>query len=637
MSELNQNKSFNYSSFSEFCFHKDELPAETRHTVEELLRVAGTDDCLEAEKVLLNETVLYLEISEITDLSPLATLPNLICLYLSENDISDLTPLQSLTNLRSIDLQNNQISDITPLQTLINVDELMLFDNHISDISPLSKLTKLIKLWLPNNQITNIQPLSKLINIEEINLSDNRINDIRPLQRLVNIEWLCLANNQIKNITPLEKLIKLEYLDIDENHIIDVKPLDKLINLSCLLISNNQITNLNSIVSLNKLYTLDVGFNKIQDFDSLKIFKDVIINISGNPFSGLLSPNHLIDKYKKILSVPLNHQKATETVTLAYVNAGLEPPKVIVTSNYKSLYAEAINFLKSNNNIKNSEDKGGIKHLLNQANINILHNKNFQLKKIVILQLIEREFNNSQFIRQLNLISQAIQFHLNPEELSLLYNDGITTQDIIHQIYLIEVYQSLLNISLDEKTQQWYDCLNQLFEHCGWFIPFEDVCIVCVKRSSTEGNRPSKFSLDSETRLHAEGEAAIQFADGYGLYYYHGVALPEKYGKVHPDRWQAICLLEEKNTELRRILIQAIGYNRICKELKAIQLDSFREYMLIKIDAVSNVEPIVLLKMICPSTGYTHVLRVPPNMESAREAITWVNWDIDPQEFAVES
>ncbi len=148
---------------------------------------------------------------------------------------------------------------------------------------------------------------------------------------------------------------------------------------------------------------------------------------------------------------------------------------------------------------------------------------------------------------------------------------------------------------------------------------------------------PNKFSLDSENRLHAEGEPAIQFADGYGLYYYRGVALPEKYGKVHPNQWQARWLLEEKNTELRRILIQTIGYNRICDELKAIQLDSFREYDLIKIDANADVEPIVLLKMICPSTGYTHVLRVPPNMESARVAITWVNWDVDPQEFAVES
>lgn len=121
------------------------------------------------------------------------------------------------------------------------------------------------------------------------------------------------------------------------------------------------------------------------------------------------------------------------------------------------------------------------------------------------------------------------------------------------------------------------------------------------------------------------------------MYYYHGVALPEQYGKVHPNQWEAKWLLSENNSELRRILIQAIGYNRICDELKAIKIDSFREYDLIKIDAEADVEPIVLLKMICPSTGYTHVLRVPPHMESAREAITWINWGVDPENFAVES
>lgn len=44
-----------------------------------------------------------------------------------------------------------------------------------------------------------------------------------------------------------------------------------------------------------------------------------------------------------------------------------------------------------------------------------------------------------------------------------------------------------------------------------------------------------------------------------------------------------------------------------------------------------------LLKMICPSTGSIHILRVPPDMTSAREAICWVNWGIEPENFAVQS
>ena len=44
-----------------------------------------------------------------------------------------------------------------------------------------------------------------------------------------------------------------------------------------------------------------------------------------------------------------------------------------------------------------------------------------------------------------------------------------------------------------------------------------------------------------------------------------------------------------------------------------------------------------LLKMTCPITGFIHFLRVPPDINSARTAITWINWGIDPEDFAVQS
>ncbi|MEP0746733.1 hypothetical protein NDA04_07115 [Trichocoleus sp. AS-A2] len=84
------------------------------------------------------------------------------------------------------------------------------------------------------------------------------------------------------------------------------------------------------------------------------------------------------------------------------------------------------------------------------------------------------------------------------------------------------------------------------------------------------------------------------------------------------------------------MLIQGIGYERIAQELGAIALDSYQEYSLLKITDI-DVEPISLLKMTCPSTGFIHVLRVPPEMRSAREAIAWVNWGINPEEFSVQT
>ena len=117
---------------------------------------------------------------------------------------------------------------------------------------------------------------------------------------------------------------------------------------------------------------------------------------------------------------------------------------------------------------------------------------------------------------------------------------------------------------------------------------------------------------------------------------YDGIYLPSQY--LSPQhQWQAQWLLEEDNAELRRLLIEVIGYDRICQELQAMELDSWQEYTLIGIDADVDIEPIYLLKMTCPSTGRIHLLQVPPEVNSAREAIRWVNWGIDPEDFAVQT
>jgi hypothetical protein len=93
-------------------------------------------------------------------------------------------------------------------------------------------------------------------------------------------------------------------------------------------------------------------------------------------------------------------------------------------------------------------------------------------------------------------------------------------------------------------------------------------------------------------------------------------------------------------------LIEFIGYEKICGELSAIEIDSWNEYTLLKIDNIQIVyegwrevgkEPMMLLKMTCPSTSHIHILRVPPHMTSAEDAIVWVNHGIHPSKFAIQT
>ncbi|MCP2728128.1 DUF6745 domain-containing protein, partial [Limnofasciculus baicalensis] len=146
---------------------------------------------------------------------------------------------------------------------------------------------------------------------------------------------------------------------------------------------------------------------------------------------------------------------------------------------------------------------------------------------------------------------------------------GIDTSAIAGIDFCISV------LNCEHNPQQW-QALESLLTQCGCIFAFEKTCIVC--------DRPTILLLDNENRLHGEGEPAIQFADGYSFYYYHGVSLPEKYGRLHPNQWQARWLLEEANAELRRVLIQGIGYGRICQELQVTELDNWREYTLLRID-----------------------------------------------------
>jgi hypothetical protein len=70
---------------------------------------------------------------------------------------------------------------------------------------------------------------------------------------------------------------------------------------------------------------------------------------------------------------------------------------------------------------------------------------------------------------------------------------------------------SVFNLQHDKKK---WNVLQKLMQHCGLILQFEKVCIVC--------DRPYKLSFDQENLLHAEGEPALQFADGYSVYACHG-------------------------------------------------------------------------------------------------------------------
>jgi hypothetical protein len=318
---------------------------------------------------------------------------------------------------------------------------------------------------------------------------------------------------------------------------------------------------------------------------------------------------------------PIDRQKAAEAVKQAYLAIGEKEPEIIFGH---SPY-EAVNLVLRGKSITQLYEKFGV-NLVEQFTEK-LYSKTLgcimaQASNKLSSQLYRKAWMSFSeiFKKLLESIFCNEPFH---------YNEDYEFLDYIIWAELAARCDFCLSVLKCKYHRRRWQALKSLTTHCGWIFPYEKTCIVC--------DRPRILSFDSQHRLHAEGGPAIQFADGYSLYSYHGVTLPEKYGKIHPHEWQPQWLLEEENAELKRVLIQGIGYDRIARELAAVELDTWQEYTLLKIDKNVDVEPIYMLKMTCPSTGFIHALRVPPDINSAREAIKWVNWGVDYENFSVQT
>ena len=87
-------------------------------------------------------------------------------------------------------------------------------------------------------------------------------------------------------------------------------------------------------------------------------------------------------------------------------------------------------------------------------------------------------------------------------------------------------------------------------ESVNYIWPNRDFVIVCA--------RPVHIDRDKEGRLHSEKRMAIQYPDKWGLYMYHGVKVFEKI-ILHPEKLTKNDWVEEKNTEVRRIIQERMG------------------------------------------------------------------------------
>lgn len=107
---------------------------------------------------------------------------------------------------------------------------------------------------------------------------------------------------------------------------------------------------------------------------------------------------------------------------------------------------------------------------------------------------------------------------------------------------------------------------------------------------------------------------------------WRGVRVDERIA-FQPETITGADIMAQDNAEVRRVMMERIGYERFLSEVNARILDRDHdaggERLLVHVDLPDD-EPFVAISVKCPSTGRQYVLRVPPTIQTAQAASAWV-------------
>ena len=239
-------------------------------------------------------------LSELTEL----TLNN--CRFM----VSDLSIIASLPNLQRLTLSGCSLSTIAGLENAQNLVYLDLANNTIRNLDPLAYMMNLQEVNLEHNALTNLSALSGLTNLKKLNVSYNSLTSLTPLATCTNLTWLAANNNDLINLGGIDNLPALSHLSVNHNSLTDISPIASRATLTELHVANNEIEDITSLAALNGLEVLDFSSNKVKTLpawaDDAKLR---VIDGSHNEIKSLkvlgnqMNLTHVYMDYNKITSI----------------------------------------------------------------------------------------------------------------------------------------------------------------------------------------------------------------------------------------------------------------------------------------------------------------------------------------------
>ncbi|APT91708.1 hypothetical protein CPHO_00825 [Corynebacterium phocae] len=171
---------------------------------------------------------------KVKDISALAFAPRLARLNISQQEISDLSPLQQLENLIELDVSSNPLKTLSGLGYQPKLQTLRANNAQLETIEHLFSLKALTSLEVNDNDLDSLTGLpdpnespNDDYDLNEVQAANNRIREADILSKYTYLKKIDLRNNQLDSVEQLA-IRGLETLDVRDNYISDLSPLETI-------------------------------------------------------------------------------------------------------------------------------------------------------------------------------------------------------------------------------------------------------------------------------------------------------------------------------------------------------------------------------------------------------------------------
>jgi len=193
-----------------------------------------------------------------------------------------------------------------------------------------------------------------------------------------------------------------------------------------------------------------------------------------------------------------------------------------------------------------------------------------------------------------------------------------------------DYFLSVLKMNNVERLWPLIDLAN----HCGWWIPYKDICIL--------QHRHSELHRNDQGLLHNPNGMAVAYRDGWGFYAWNGRRVPEHIIMGSPS---ADKIIAEENSEYKRVLIERLTPERFVAEIGAsvVSNDSFGRLWTADIGDREPYRVVEVVngtpnqdgspKIYWLSVPYRNELRRGGVIKTAHEAVAW-SYGLLPEQYA---